>query len=117
MLPFIKTINKDHEHVLNVSNKFEMKTMKDYHDLYIKFGFLPLGDVFGKFKNNSLTNYRLCLIHYLRLSDLRWDALLNTAEVALKLVSHTEMYLLFQKCMRGGVSFIFRNLLKPAISI
>ena len=28
---------KEYEHVLNVWNKFEMKTMKDYHDLYLKF--------------------------------------------------------------------------------
>ena len=25
-----------YEHVLNIWNKFEMKTMKDYHDLYLK---------------------------------------------------------------------------------
>ena len=28
--------DKEYEHVLNVWNKFEMKTMKDYHDLYLK---------------------------------------------------------------------------------
>ena len=28
--------DKKYEHVLNVWNKFEMKTMKDYQDLYLK---------------------------------------------------------------------------------
>ena len=28
--------DKKYDHVLKVWNKFEMKTMKDYHDLYLK---------------------------------------------------------------------------------
>ena len=50
-----KKINdKEYEHVLNVWNKFEMKTMKDYHDLYLKYDVLFLADVFEKFGNNCL---------------------------------------------------------------
>ena len=30
-----KITDKEHEHVLNVWNKFEIKTMKDYNDLYL----------------------------------------------------------------------------------
>ena len=30
-----------------------MKTMKDFHDLYLKFDVLLLADVFEKFRNNS----------------------------------------------------------------
>ena len=60
-----KISDKEYEHVFNVSNKFEMKTMKDYHDLYLKCDFLLLADVFEKFRNNSLKNYGLCQSHYL----------------------------------------------------
>ena len=31
-----KIRDKEYEHVLKVCNKLEMKTMKDYHDLYLK---------------------------------------------------------------------------------
>ena len=31
-----KIVDKKHEHVLNFRNKFEVKTMKYYHDLYLK---------------------------------------------------------------------------------
>ena len=52
-----KTINDNEcEHVVNVWNKFEMKTMKDYHDLYLKFDVLLLADVFEKLRDNSLKN-------------------------------------------------------------
>ena len=41
-----KINSEKHEHVLNVWNNFEMKTMKDYHDLYLKCDILYLADVF-----------------------------------------------------------------------
>ena len=59
-----KIIGKECEHALNVSKKFEMKTMKDYHDLYLKCDVLLLANVFETFRNNSLKNYGLCPSHY-----------------------------------------------------
>ena len=49
-----KISDKEYDHVLNVWNKFETKTMKDYHDLHLKCDLLLLADVFEKFRNNSL---------------------------------------------------------------
>ena len=49
-----KISDKEYDHVLNVWNKFEMKTMKDYHDLYLKCDVLLLAQVFEKFRNNGL---------------------------------------------------------------
>ena len=43
-----------------------MKTVKDYHDLYLECDALLLADVFEKFRNNSFKNYGLCPNHYLR---------------------------------------------------
>ena len=44
---------KDCEHVINVWSKFEMKTIKDYHDLYLKCEVLFLADVFEEFINKA----------------------------------------------------------------
>ena len=41
-----KTSDKEYEHVFKVWNKFEMKTINDYHDLYLKCYVLLLADVF-----------------------------------------------------------------------
>ena len=54
-----KISDKEYQHVLKVWNKFEMKTMKDYHDLYLKCDVLLSVDVFQKFRNNGLKNYGL----------------------------------------------------------
>ena len=48
-----KISDKEYDQVFNVWNKFEMKTMKDYHDLYLKCDVLLLADVFKKFTNIS----------------------------------------------------------------
>ena len=102
-----KKINdKEYEHVLKVWNKFEMKTMKDYHDLYLKCDVLLLADVFEKFRNNSLKNYGLWPSHYLSAPALSWDAMLNMSKTKLELISDPAMYIFFEKGMRGGVSYI-----------
>ena len=57
--------DKDYEHILCVWDKFKMKSINDYHDLYLKCEILLLVDVFQKFRNNSLKDYGLCPSHYL----------------------------------------------------
>ena len=55
-----KITEKEYEHVLNAWNKFEIETLKNYHDLHLKYEALLLADVFGSFRNNTLKNYGLC---------------------------------------------------------
>ena len=86
-----------------------MKTMKDYHDLYSKCDFFFLADVFEKFRNNSLKNYRLYPKHYLSTPALSWDAMLNITKVELELISDAKMYFFFEKGIGGGVSCISRR--------
>ena len=69
--------DKKFNHVHNVWNKFEMNKMKDYHDMYLKCDVLLLVDVFEKFRNNSLKNYRLFPSHYLGAAAFIWDAMFN----------------------------------------
>ena len=91
-----KNSDKEYKRVLKVWNKFEikmmkdypdlyykfeMKEMKDYHELYLKCNVLLLADVLEKFRNNSLKNYGLCLSHYLNAPDLRRDAMLIMIKV------------------------------------
>ena len=45
-----KISDKEYERVLKALNKFEMKTMKNYHNLYLKCDVLLLADVFEHFR-------------------------------------------------------------------
>ena len=60
-------------------------------------------------RNNSLKNYGLCPSHYLSAQALSWGAMLNMTKVnmtKLELISDPEMYIFFEKNMKGGVSYI-----------
>ena len=48
----------------------------------------------------------LVVSHYLSTSALSWDAMLSITKVELDLISDVDMYLFFEKVMRGGVSYI-----------
>ena len=45
-------------------------------------------------------------VNHLSASALSWDAMLNVTKVELELISDLDMYIFFEKGMRGGVSYI-----------
>ena len=101
-----KISDKEYEHILKVWSKLEMKMMKNYNDFYLKCDVLLLVDIFEKFENSSLKNYALCPSHYLSTPALSWDAMLNMPQVELKLIPDPDIYIFFEKGMRGLISYI-----------
>ena len=102
-----KKINdKEYEHVITVWNRFEMKMMKDCHDLFLKFDVLLLPDLFEKIRSSSLKNYELCPSPYLRTLALSLGSMRNMPNANLTLFSDADMYLFFEKVLRGWVSYI-----------
>ena len=86
-----------------------MRTMKNYHDLYLKYNVLLSADVIEKFKNNSLKNYELCARHYLSAPVLSWDATLNTTKVEFEFISNANMDLFFKQGMIEGGFYISKR--------
>ena len=82
---FCKKINdKEYEHVITVWNRFEMKIMKDYHDLFLKCDVLLLPDLFEKIRRSSLKNYGLCPSPYLRTLALILGSMRNMTNANLR---------------------------------
>ena len=96
----------DFEHANRVWDTFQMKTMRDYHDLYLKTDVLLLADVFESFRNICLQHYKLDPAWYFTAPGLAWDACLKMTQVELELLHDQDMLLMVEKGIRGGVSMI-----------
>ena len=98
--------DEDYEHAEKVWKVFGMKTLQDYHDLYIVTGVLLLADVFENFRNICMENYKLDPAHYFTAPGLAWDACLKITGVELELLSDIDMLLMIEKGIRGRLSII-----------
>ena len=62
--------------------------------------------MFEKFRNNYLKSYGLCPSHYLSTPSLSLDAMVEMTKIKLELIPDPDMYILFEKGTRGGISYI-----------
>ena len=86
--------------------KFNCKTFKDYHDLYLVSDVLLLADCFEYFRKSALDSYGLGPSMYLTLPSFSWDACLRFTDIKLQLIRDPKIHLLFENNIRGGVSSI-----------
>ena len=98
--------NKDYKHAQTVWKTFELKTMGEYHDLYLKSDILLLADVFENFRKTCLEYYKLDPCHYFTSPGLSWDAMLKMTDIKLELMTDIDMFQFIEKGMRGGISYI-----------
>ena len=109
---FYSILNNEHisdeqyKHAQNVWNTFNLKTMGDYHDLYLKSDILLLADVFENFRKTCLQYYKLDPCHYFTSPGLSWDAMLKMTDIKLELMVDIDIFQFIEKGMRGGISYI-----------
>ena len=101
--------DSDYAHAKNVWRTFGCKTMRDYHDLYLKTDVLLLADVMTEFRKTCKKAYGLDALHYYTSPGLAWHAMLKHTEAELDLISDSDMYLMIEKGIRGGVSTITKR--------
>ena len=109
---FYSILNNEHisdeqyKHAQNVWDTFNLKTMGDYHDLYLKSDILLSADVFENFRKTCLQYYKLDPCHYFTSPGLSWDAMLKMTDIKLELMVDIDMFQFIEKGMRGGISYI-----------
>ena len=82
---------EDYQHAHTVWNQFNVKTMKDYHNLYNLSDVLLLVDISENFRNICMNHYRLDPAWYFSTPGLAWDATLKIIKVQLELLSDPYM--------------------------
>ena len=106
--------DEDYKHAQNVWKTFNCKTMKDYHDLYLKIDVLLLADIVTdlEFRKVCKRVYGLDALHYYTAPGLAWDAMLKFTKIKLDLISDPDMYLMVERGIRGGISTIIKRYAK-----
>ena len=98
--------NYNYNHVLNVWKTWNMKSFKEYLELYNVTDVLLLADVFENFRDICLKNYGLDPVYYYTAPGLAWDAMLKMTKINLELLSDVDKLLMIEKGIRGGISII-----------
>ena len=101
--------DEDYQHAIKVWNTFGCKTIRDYHDLYLKSDVMLLADVFENFRKTCLKHYKLDPAHYYTAPGLAWDACLKTTSQRLELLSDYDMLMMIERGIRGGITHISKR--------
>ena len=101
--------DEDYKHAQKVFKTFDCKTIRDYHDLYLKTDVLLLADVFENFRKTCLKHYNLDPAHYYTSPGLAWDACLKETGQELQLLDDYDMLMMFERGIRGGITHISKR--------
>ena len=71
-----------------------------------------LADVLEKFIDTCIKFYKLDPCHYFSSPGLSWDVMLKMTDVKLEKIVDIDMYLVIEKGLRGGISYIAKRYAK-----
>lgn len=103
----LNELKKGYVHAEHVWKHFRMKTMREYHELYLKTDIHILADAFESFRELSMRSFGLDPAHYITLPSMGLDACLKLTKANLELMTDQSMYLFCEEAKIGGVSSVF----------
>ena len=96
--------DQDYEHTRRVWREFGINNLGEYHDLYLRTDVILLANVFESFRKVYLDNYGLDSAHFYTAPGLAWKACLKKTKIGLELLLDPDMFLMFERRIRGGIT-------------
>ena len=95
--------NADYTHPKRVYKDSEIRSLGEYHDLYVKSNTLLLADLCGNFRNMCLKIYKLGPAKLLSAPGIAYQATLKNTKVKLDLLTDIDMLLVVEKAITGEI--------------
>ncbi|XP_052767835.1 uncharacterized protein LOC128208317 [Mya arenaria] len=109
---FYSTIKKEHiseedyQHAKTVFEKFNMTSLREYQEMYLRMDCVLLCQVFESFRTLCLKQYDLDACQFFTSPGLSWSACLKLSQVELELLTDIDQVLMIEAGIRGGISQI-----------
>lgn len=107
-----KLSDDDWIYIQKMIKTLKIKTFEEFHDFYLHVDVDGLTDVFENFRRQSLKYYNIEPCYYVGTPSFAWDAMLLKSKIQLELLTDVEMYVFFEKGIRGGQSVVFNKYCK-----
>ena len=100
---------EDYQHTQKVWEKFGIRDLGDYHDLYLRTDVVLMANVYEAFRDICLRHYSLDLAHFYMPPGLAWHACLKRTGIKLELLTDPDMLLMFERGIKGGITQAVRK--------
>ncbi|XP_025203843.1 uncharacterized protein LOC112600753, partial [Melanaphis sacchari] len=95
--------DEDYSHAQKIWKMFDLKTLGEYSDLYLKTDVTIPTDVFENFRDLCLSTLRLDPANYMTAPGFTFDCMLKYTKVKLEILKDFNQLLYFENAIRGGV--------------
>lgn len=95
---------EDYAFAQKVWNTFDIHSLKEYTEIYLKTDVLLLADIFENFRDNCIKLYELDPAHYFTLPGYSWDCMLKYTGVRIELLTNIDQLMFVERGLRGGIS-------------
>ena len=96
----------EYEHAQRAWTEFGCRTLRDYTKAYLHLDIYLLADVFEEFRRVSKEEDELDPVHFISLPSLTYQSAFKFTGVEIELLQDIDMYRLFERGIRGGISFV-----------